>query len=167
MNTPEILVTLQNTAFFGGIRGDVPGTEWWFPVIETVHVFALSVVFGSIALIDLRLLGISATRTPVSRLSEEVLPWTWFAWVVAAIFGSLLFISKADTYWHNHETRMKFLFMAIAGLNMAVFQFGAYRGVVHWGNDRSPPPTAKLAGAISLCCWILVVYYGRLIGFKT
>ena len=166
MSTPDILISLQNTAFFSAIRGDRPGTEWWFPIVETAHVFSLAVVFGSIALVDLRLLGISATRTAMSKLSEEVLPWTWRAWIVAAIFGSMLFIAKADTYWNNFETRMKFLFMALAGLNMVVFQLGAYKGVANW--DRSTPPAAaRLAGGVSLACWILVVVYGRWIGFTT
>lgn len=167
MSTPDFLLTLQNSAFGGAVRGDSLGTEWWFPIIETVHVFALSIVFGSIALVDLRLMGIGSKRASLSKLTEEALPWTWWAWIVSAIFGGMLFVSKADIYWNNWETRMKFLFMAIAGVNMLVFQFGAFKHVGSWDRTLPPPPAARIAGAVSLACWILVVVYGRWIGFKT
>jgi hypothetical protein len=145
MSTPDFLLSLQNSSFGQAIAGSTPGNDWWFPSIETVHVLALTIVFGSILLVDLRLLGISAKRVSMSKLSDEVLPWTWRAWIVAAITGSLLFISKADAYWNNFETRMKFFFMLLAGINMLVFQMGAYKGVASWDKDLPPPGAARLA----------------------
>jgi len=167
MHIADILSALQNTAIAAAVRGDTPGSEWLFPVIETAHVLALALVFGSVAMVDLRLVGIASRSTSVQQLSREVLPWTWTAFVCAAIFGTLMFISKAETYFHNFEFRMKFLAMFLAGLNMLVFQFGAFRRVASWDLRQPPPPAARVAGGLSLLLWILVIFYGRWVGFTT
>jgi hypothetical protein len=167
MSTPAFLLSLENSSFGRAIAGSIPGNDWWFPSIETIHVLALTIVFGTILLVDLRLLGISARRVAMAKLSDEVLPWTWRAWMVAAVTGSLLFVSKADIYWNNYQTRMKFLFMLIAGINMLVFQVGAFRNVARWDRDLPPPAAARFAGGVSLLCWVLVVVFGRWIGFTT
>ena len=166
MNLHAILIFLQELPLAGAVRGDTPGTEWLFPIVETCHVLTLTVVFGSIMMVDLRLLGWTSRRASISRLTEETLPWTWTAWVLAAITGSMLFISKAVTYAGNFEFRMKFICMALAGVNMLVFHFGAYRKVADWDMGR-PPTAARLAGASSLASWIAVIFFGRWVGFTT
>src|SRR5262249_36829130 len=63
-------------------------TKWLFTTIEVVHVIAISVVIGSIAIVDLRLLGLASTKRPFTELAREILPWTWTAFIIAAIAGS-------------------------------------------------------------------------------
>src|SRR5262249_53558898 len=63
-----------------------------FPAIEVVHVIAIALVFGTIAIVDLRLLGLGSNNRAVTELCRDVLPWTWGAYAIAAITGSLLFI---------------------------------------------------------------------------
>jgi hypothetical protein len=123
-------------------------------------------VVGSIAMMDLRLLGIASRNSAVSRLSNEVLPWTWTAWTVAAVFGTLMFMAKAQTYAGNLQFRLKFVCMGLAALNMLIFHFGAYRDVERW-DEGKPPMSAKMAGALSLSLWIGVVFFGRWVGFTT
>jgi len=166
MTLHSILVFLQELPFSAAVRGDSPGTEWYFPIVETCHVLTLTVVFGSIAMLDLRLLGVTARGTSVAQLTQEILPWTWTAWVLAAITGSTLFMSKAVTYAENFAFRMKFLFMALAALNMLVFHFGAYRRVADW-DIGVPPRAARVAGGLSLSFWLAVIFFGRWIGFTT
>src|SRR6266849_5138459 len=118
MNLDDILLALHDMPLAEAVRSDAPGTRWLFPIIETTHVLALATVFGSIAMLDLRLLGLAGRDTPVSRLSAEILPWTWCAWVLAALTGSVMFISKSIAYAGNFQFQMKFVCMALAGLNM-------------------------------------------------
>jgi hypothetical protein len=164
---PEIVTVLQNTALAAWMRGEEVGSEWAFPIVETIHVFSLATVFGSIAMVDLRLLGITSRNSLVSSLSHEVLPWTWVAFVMAAITGSLMFLSKAETYWQNFETRAKFICMILAGVNMMVFHFGVYRRIADWDAALKTPPAARFAGATSLLLWAGVIFFGRWIGFST
>jgi hypothetical protein len=118
-------------------------------------------------MVDLRLLGVTSRDSAVSKLTEEILPYTWVAFALAVISGSLLFVSKADIYFYNLQFRLKFLFMALAGINMLAFHLGAYRRVLQWERDLPPPAPARLAGALSIALWVVVIFMGRWIGYTT
>jgi hypothetical protein len=135
-----------------------------FPTVETIHVLAITFVVGSIAMVDLRLLGVAAGDQRITRMTRDILPFTWAAFVIAAIAGALLFSSNAVKYFDNIPFRMKFALMALAGINMLVFQLVTFRGVNNW-DEGGTPLTAKLAGLFSLILWIGVVACGRWIGF--
>src|SRR3977135_921321 len=75
--------------------------EILFPWIESVHVLAIVLVVGTISIIDLRLLGVASLDRAATRLMHDVLPWTWGAFVIAAITGGLLFCSNAPNYAYN------------------------------------------------------------------
>jgi hypothetical protein len=166
MTMPDFLLAAEHTSLAAAMRGEL-GWEWLFPIIETLHVISLAMVFGSILMVDLRLVGAASRNSAVSKLSGEVLPYTWGAFVCAAVTGTLLFISKAHVYFFNLQFQIKFLCMFLAGVNMAVFHFGAYRRVLEW-DDRFPAPrAARLAGTLSIALWTGVIFFGRWIGFTT
>ena len=141
-------------------------TKWVFTTIEVIHVVAISAVISSIAVVDLRLLGLASTRRPFSELSREILPYTWTAFVIAVITGSLMFISQAAQYFVTPTFWIKMAIMAAAGINMFIFEFITVRGVKEWDPTPSPPLPARLAGGISLACWVLVFVFGRWTGFS-
>jgi uncharacterized membrane protein len=138
---------------------------WAFTTIEVVHVFAVSLLLGTIMIVDLRLLGIAAAKRPFTDLARQVLPFTWTAFVIAVIAGALLFISRATEYAANPVFWTKMALIALAGINMIIFEFITARGAEKWNLDAAPPPAARLAGAISITSWILVIFVGRLIHF--
>jgi cbb3-type cytochrome oxidase subunit 1 len=136
-----------------------------FPAIEIVHVVAIALVFGTIAIVDFRLLGLGSNNRAVTELCRDVLPWTWAAFAVAAFTGTLLFITQAMNYIENPAFRMKMLLMFAAAINMVVFEFITFRGVAKWDRDVPVAPAGKLAGAVSLVCWLGVVGFARWVGF--
>ena len=136
-----------------------------FPTIESLHVIALTIVFGTIAVVDLRLCGLASTNRRFTEMADELLPWTWGAFVLAVIFGSLLFISHALIYFNNTAFRLKFVFMFFAAVNMLVFELVTRRSVARWDLGSKIPPPARLAGALSLLFWITSVYLGRQTGW--
>jgi hypothetical protein len=83
-------------------------------------VFAVSLVLGTIAIVDLRLLGFALTKRPFAELSRQVLPFTWAAFVIAVLAGSLLFISWATNYFVNAVLGIKMALIAVAGINNQV-----------------------------------------------
>ena len=139
---------------------------WAFTTTEVVHVFAVSMVIGTIMIVDLRLLGLASTKRPFAELSRQVLPFTWAAFVLAVIAGSFLFISRATEYFVNTAFWIKMSLIVLAGINMMIFEFITVRGVQKWNLDPTPPPPARLAGGISIACWVLVLVFGRLIAFS-
>jgi hypothetical protein len=140
-------------------------SEWLSPTIETFHVFALTLVVGSIAMLDLRLVGVSRRNLGVIELTEDTLVWTWGAFIVALVSGALMFTSAATKYYANVPFRLKMVLLVLAGLNMAVFHFTAYRTVHVWDRTLPTPRAARIAGGLSLVFWVAVVIAGRWVGF--
>src|SRR5690606_18232449 len=122
-------------------------------------------VIGTIALVDLRLVGVKGHALRVSQLASDTLPWTWGAFALAAITGTLLFISKASSYMINPYFLAKMALLALAGLNMMYFHLTTWRAVDRWELAPSFPPAAKVAGWLSLIFWLGVIFCGRAIGF--
>ncbi len=160
MSIATVLSWLDHREFAVGIAQ----SEWVFPIIETVHVFAISIVVGTIWIIDVRLAALTDSRRSVSQLIAAVLPWTWTAFAVAACAGSLLFCSKATLYADNPAFRVKVVLLGLAATNMLTFHLVTARTITSW--DRSVPPwPARAAGFLSLTLWLMVVAAGRWTGY--
>jgi hypothetical protein len=159
-SVPAVLTWLEHRPFAIAIAE----STWLFPITETIHVLALTVVVGSVAMMDLRLLGLGNKERAASDVIATSLPWAWCAFAVAFVAGSLLFSSKAATYYATVPFRIKMVCLALAALNMLVFHFMTGRDMTTW--DRGKPPlSARLAGAFSLTLWVIIVATGRWIGF--
>jgi hypothetical protein len=143
----------------------IRSNELAFPWLESVHVLAITLVLGSIAVADLRLLGIASVRRPVTQVLDEVLPITWVAFGVAAITGIAMFASNAVEYSHNRAFQLKMAMMVLAGLNMLAFQLVTFRGVGQWNDAVKTPRGARFAGGFSILAWLSIVAFGRWIGF--
>ena len=157
-------------AFYRWLEATAPATairetSILFPTLESVHVVAITLMFGTIASVDLRLLCLGSMQSKVSTLTRSLLPWTWGAFAVAAITGSLLFSSNATTYAHNGYFQAKLLLILAAALNMLVFHSIGARNMDTWDAQPRTPAGARVAGAVSLLIWVAVVACGRWIGF--
>jgi hypothetical protein len=138
-----------------------------FPAIESIHVIAITCVLGTIAIVDLRLVGYASHRRSANRLIHELLPFTWVAFVFAVITGSLMFASKAIDYADNGPFLWKMGALAAAGANMGIFHLGIHRRIGEWDETFPVPFAARMAGFTSLLLWTIVVFLGRWIGFTT
>ncbi len=136
----------------------------WFPLLESIHVIAITLVLGSILWVDLRLLGFAARQLPLNILNRQLIPWTWGAFVVAVITGVGMFITRASAHVDNPAFRWKFVLLALAGINMAYFHYRVYRQIDHRAALAELPAPAKIAGGLSLFFWSGVMLAGRWIG---
>ncbi len=127
-------------------------------------MLGVGLVVGSILMVDLRLLGKTALTVPASRMTREMIRWTWGAFVLAVITGTGMFMTRAGAYIENPAFQIKLLLLMLAGVNMAWFQFRTLRGVDQWDTSATPPPAARVAGAASLLLWIGVIFAGRWVG---
>jgi hypothetical protein len=121
-------------------------------------------VFGTILIVDLRLLGWASSRRAFTRVSSELLPFTWWAFAASVVTGVLLFCLNSITYYGNVAFRVKMVLLLIAGLNMFVFHRYTMPSVVAW-DQGTPPFAARVSGAMSLLLWISVLFVARWIGF--
>src|SRR4030095_6634876 len=163
MSVTEFLAALESSGLAGRIRDSL----YLFPLIESTHVIGLSLVFGTIAIVDLRLLGIAGTRRPFTRIASDILKWTWVSFALTVATGLLMFITNAAAYYNNFSFRTKMALLALSGINMLIFELTAARSVQRWDKDSSAPLAGKTVAAVSIVLWISIIFLGRWIGFTT
>jgi hypothetical protein len=163
MDIAAILKLLETSGPAGKIRDSL----FLFPLLEATHVIGLALVFGTIAIIDLRLLGIASTERSFQRMWSDILKWTWAAFALTAFTGALMFITNAAVYYHNFFFRTKMLLLALTAVNMLAFELTARRTVDRWDRAPSAPRAGKAVAALSLALWIGIIFMGRIIGFTT
>ncbi len=142
---------------------EIGGTSW-FPFLESIHVIAAAMVVGSILMVDLRLLGLAATRYSITTLSKELVPWSWGAFVLATITGLGMFITRAASHVVNPAFQWKIVLLTLAGANMAYFHFRVYRQIAQWDTVVATPAQLKIVGSMSLFLWAGVMLAGRWVG---
>ena len=163
MNIAAFLKALEATGLATKIRDSL----FLFPLLESTHVIGLALVFGTIAIIDLRLIGLASSQRSFKRMYSDILKWTWAAFALTGLTGALMFITNATVYYHNFYFRTKMLLLVLAGINMGVFERTLGRKVESWDKSPSAPPLGRAVGVLSIALWIAVIFMGRLIGFTT
>jgi hypothetical protein len=162
MQLEAIYEWLQNTA----LADSIGQSAYLFPVIESLHVLSITVMMGTIALVDLRLAGLINRERPVSQVLREVLPFTIGAFISSVITGALLFTSHVEQYMSNGPFIAKMVLMGVAGVNILIFHGATQRTIEQWDLGK-PPLRAVIAGSTSLILWIAIVACGRWIGFTS
>ena len=137
---------------------------WLYPAVETVHIVGIAILVGSIAVLDLRLLGFSRA-IPVRRLAAHVLPWSIGSFVLILPTGMALFVAHASELIGKPVFALKICLIMAAGINAAVFHAGVFRSAGQWDVDTAPPPMARAAAALSLLLWFSVIACGRLLAY--
>src|SRR5690349_15287121 len=107
MDISSFLSSLEASSIATRIREGL----YLFPMLEATHVVGLAMVFGTIVIIDLRLLGIASAHRSFKRLSSDVLKWTWAGFAITVATGCLMFITNAEVYFHNSFFRAKMLLL--------------------------------------------------------
>jgi len=143
------------------IGRSIADTIWAFPLIETIHILALTMMFGAIVIIDLRMLGLGMKKQPVAVLAKNLEPYMTWGLVIMLGTGYLLFASEAMKCFVNDgfKFKMALLFPAI------IFQFTLFRWISHKDETRRPMALGWFVALLSLTLWFGVGVGGRAIGF--
>ena len=161
MSVPSFVTSIEQSGIGNWMRMSVKA----MPIVESIHVLTAALVFGTILIVDLRLLGLYDKNRAFTRVERELVPITWAAFVVSAITGVMMFAANATTYYGNTAFRLKMLALLVAGVNMAIFEFATSRSVASWDRAAKAPTAARFAGAASIVIWLGVLFIARWIGF--
>ena len=134
------------------------GPEWAFPMVESLHFIGFALSIGTIAIIDLRLMGWGMRREPAGQIAAGLAPWTIAGIALMLITGPLMFSADPMQYYFNVSFRFKMAFLAAALVSHAII----YRKATTSGFS---PGFGKIAGLLSLLLWTGVVAGGRMIAF--
>jgi hypothetical protein len=139
---------------------------WVYPLVESTHVWSLALFVGFSAVLDLRLLGFSLRRVPMSEVARRLLPWMIAGFSIMVVTGLLLFYAIPVRTYQSVFFRLKVILLLLAGMNVFVFHSGVFRRVAEWDRDPVPPKAARRAGAFSLALWIAIIFAGRMIAYN-
>jgi hypothetical protein len=140
---------------------------WIIPTVQTIHILAISVVLASMAMFDLRLLGLAGKRNSIASLSRRFMPWLWGALIVLAVSGSILIIGEPKRALGNVFFGMKMCMLATAIIVTLGFQVILKRDLAGGARDLAPAHfgVARIVGLLSLVLWVGIAVAGRLIAY--
>ena len=141
----------------------VTGYPWVWPACETLHFIGLALLVGTIAVVDLRMLGIGKGLpfAPLHRLVR----WGIAGFTMNLITGFMFYAGEPSQYIHNGTFQLKILFILFAGINALVFEFTVLPEVKGLGPGDDAPLKAKVIALTSLFLWVGVTYLGRMLPF--
>ncbi len=154
----DLLLSIETSALGQAMRDSV----WLFPMAETLHFIGLSLLIGSLLVVDCRLLGFTRSF-PVAAVSR-FLPLALAGFGINLVTGTLFFFSDPFRYYPNIAFRLKMLCILLAGLNALYFAMTAHSKAMEAG-AREPGLAVKTVSALSLTFWVCVIILGRFIPY--
>ena len=155
----EILFWMETSALGQLMRDSV----WMFPLAEILHFIGLSLLIGSLLVVDLRLLGV------IKNMSYEAvyrfLPISLVGFGINMTTGVLFLFTDPFRYYPNTAFRMKMLFILLAGLNALWFKFSVYPLTMKNPESNDSGNLAKVVAGLSLLFWFGVIVLGRMIPY--
>jgi len=136
---------------------------WAWPLLEMLHYLGLSMLFGTVGLFDLRVLGI-IKRIPAAGL-HRLIPFGLGGYALNLLTGLAFFSGHPEQYAYNSAFHWKIGFMTVAAINVALFYTTSFRALRETPPDGEAPRRAQVLTAISLICWLGVLTCGRLLTF--
>lgn len=138
---------------------------WVVPVSQSIHIIALSVLFATMLMISLRLLGIGSAGRSVSQLANSSLPWMWRALLVLLLTGLLQTIIEPVRQFITPIFWIKMLLVAVLALLTRWFSGTVRANAALWDSPATRPAQARAFAIASIIGWSTVIVFGRFIGY--
>ena len=138
-------------------------TPFLWPLCETLHFIGLALLIGGAGLIDLRLMGFLKS-VPIAAVMQ-IRKWAALGVAINVVTGALFFIGAPEQYLHNSAWYWKLVFLFVAFVNVAIFETTQGKRMLALAAGERTPASFKLAGAVSIGSWFLVLYFGRMLPF--
>jgi hypothetical protein len=129
-----------------------------FPTLEVFHIIGFATAIGTIALVDLRMLGLGLLNRSALQLQRDTSVWTFSALTIAIVSGLLLFSTDPDMYYLNLSFVAKMLCLMVA----IIWQYTIRRKAAM---SETSTVTSRLVAILSLLLWCSVIFGGIFIGF--
>lgn len=139
--------------------------EYAFPLAEVLHICTMSLLIGTIFVVDLRLANLGSQAFRISRLMKVLVPISVVGFVGAVATGLLLFSAQPVKYLNDSPFPYKMGLILIAGINMLWFHLWTQKTMAAWDDGTPTPAAARFAAYSSMIIWICVLVLGRFVGF--
>lgn len=140
-------------------------SSYGFAIVVAVHILSLSLSVGTLVWFDLRLLGISMLRVPVSHLYRRLMPWTLTGFALMFASGLIILAAYATAAFGNIYFRIKLAAIVLAGVNAFFYHRVTERQIRTWDEAMRPSGAAHAAGLVSILVWTVVILCGRAMSY--
>jgi hypothetical protein len=137
--------------------------RWVWPISETLHFCALTLLAGTVGLFDLRVLGFAKGVAPA--VLHGTLRWGLAGFGVSVLTGVMFIAGQPEQYFYNDAFKLKVVFLVLMGLNVALFYWREFEGIRTLGPHDDAPASAKWVAAVSLLCLVAIMLFGRMLTF--
>lgn len=139
---------------------------WMVPLLQSVHILVIGVVFVSILVVALRVLGWIRADQPFVLVWRRFAPFLWWGLAVMALTGALLTIAEPVREFMTLSFRLKLLLLAVGITGAALFG-RSLGGMADAGGgaDRPFPARTRLAAVATVLLWLAVIFLGRAIAY--
>jgi Family of unknown function (DUF6644) len=128
-------------------------TGWMYDSVAVSHYLGMFWFIGSIAIVDLRVMGLTARKKPLEDVAKQLFPWFWTGFALAVISGFLMFATDASDWAPSYHFHIKLVLIGIAVLFAIVVQASARK----WSAATKISSAAKVIALVSLLLWIATI----------
>jgi Family of unknown function (DUF6644) len=136
----------------------VRASTWLFALMEVVHLIGITLLLGTLSVLDLRLMGLGLKKQSLSEVATDTYPWTLGALILAVASGLILFVSEAARLYDSPPFALKISLFVIAVIFTYTFQLRMTKA-------SNVTIVSRLGGILSLILWFGVGFAGRAIAF--
>lgn len=138
---------------------------WIIPIVQTIHILCVAVLFSSAVLVDLRLLRILGRDLPLSEIARRHLPTIWPVLLILLFTGGLLIIGEPRRSLVNSTFYLKMALLAVAIVLTGVLQWSLSSSSNDWELNRARRVAGRIGATASMLVWCSVLFAGRWIAY--
>lgn len=138
---------------------------WTYAILNLFHILGVSTLFGSILILDLRLMRVTR-RVPIDALARVSVPLARTGFAIAVATGIPMLSTNATEYIGNPFLLIKFPAILLGVVNVGfISRLPAWRANGQRELTRGETRQLVAMGGISLASWLTAVAAGRMIGY--
>jgi hypothetical protein len=139
--------------------------DWAVPTLQSIHILALSMLFGSVLMINLRIFALAGRSRTMTQTAQRFMPVVWWSLLIMVITGAGLILGDVVRNLTNPIFWSKMILIALAAVLSFAFQSSVHRHVAFWETTHSWRVAVRLAAVGAIVLWCLIMVAGRLIAY--
>jgi hypothetical protein len=160
-------VIAQLVHWLGGTEASqvIQNVSWIIPLVQTIHILAISAVITAVMLVHLRNFGMAMRSQSKSALAQRFLPLIWYSVCVLFVTGVILIVGEPKRELPNPVFQLKMLLLVVALALTAIFQQPLRADPLYWDQSAAHRTGALMISLVSLALWTGIIFAGRWIAY--
>ncbi|MGI4880906.1 MAG: DUF6644 family protein [Janthinobacterium lividum] len=138
---------------------------WIIPIVQCIHILAISTVIGAALMINLRILNVAGVSQSMTATSRRFIPWIWWGVSVALATGLVMIVGEPVRELVNFAFWGKMALLFVSLVLAGVFQSTLNRRVAFWETNDTKRHRVQILAVVSILIWVSILVLGRLIAY--